>query len=697
MVLKAEKSWQVPPQAAQEKDKLGWVDESCEEGLLWHKAQRSHDDYLQAFRILSGDPRSIDTPAYRSKLTTGRLKRNIREVIGACANISPLWVYASDNDAFSEQTGLMNKVSRAIYLERNLDGAIKEALQWSAATATGWIRPVYRRDMGGHGKGDLTFLTYGSPSVLPNQLPSNGNFQEAYSVTILDEMPVWMAHALFPKYQEQLKPTSSKFWYDETIRKAARGNMFRRVFGGGRRTGNEDIMRSDLFIPIRYTYIIDLTLNKTGSMIPMGEYGTSWFYEVQPLGKEVIVGVKENGDAITHKVTEDEARLYPYRRLIISSEKVILYDGPAFDWHGEFPGVPFCLDKWVWEPLGLSLLRDGIQVDKSLNELERGVMDKHTSRLDPSLAYDINSVNMDQARSLDPLAPRQRVGFDSTLAKKPFVPIVPDEMLRVDPMTMQFIEHLRDTGDYQLAIRDIISMAKARSSLGGGVNDIQRMMEADGPIVRDISRNIERSLSKVGQQCKYHILQYYDTRRVMQYVGPDAITRDTFYYDPNSLVPSHMPDENKEERSRFNKVERARNFADNLRLYITPHSAHEIVQMSHRLGLIQLRKAGVQIDSRTLAESWNLYNFGDRPRGNTIYERYWDEQNDLAQHAVKVKQLVDYVQQAGMGLTPALGAAANQVTPFVPPREGRPPSGKEAPILVQKDQGARATISESGP
>ena len=96
--------------------------------------------------------------------------------------------------------------------------------------------------------------------------------------------------------------------------------------------------------------------------------------------------------------------------------------------------------------------------------------------------------------------------------------------------------------DYQMAINSIQALAKARA-LGGNADNLEKLMEADGPIVRDISRNVERGLSRAGNQTKYIILQYYTAQRVMQYVGANGITQETFDYDPKSLVPSHLPDE----------------------------------------------------------------------------------------------------------------------------------------------------------
>src|SRR5258708_34489478 len=104
-------------------------------------------------------------------------------------------------------------------------------------------------------------------------------------------------------------------------------------------------------------------------------------------------------------------------------------------------------------------------------------------------------------------------------------------------------------------------------------------------------RSMGPSMQEIGTQIKHLILQYMDTARVMQYVGADGIAPETFDYDPNSLVPSHLPGENpgtatQPISSPTSKLRRARVMADNLRFFITPNSLHELTQMSYKLGLI---------------------------------------------------------------------------------------------------------------
>ena len=347
------REWQCPPSAVSEDKKVGWLNESTQEGMAWLKSQRGYSDFRKSLDVLSGRDGGRAPAEYRSKLNPNPLKRNIREIVGTLAKLRPFWGYHSDNKAYAASAEMMNKVTRAWYLEVMADRSIKEALCWAAATNRGWVVPVYSRDLVGTGEGNILLESYGSESVLPVQLPASGNFQKAYAVTIMKEMPIFMVHGMFPSFQDRLRPTNSRYWYmNDGVRRASQGNILQRIFGRGQTRSDSQLM-SDLLIPIRYTYIIDLTINKTGQEIPMGEPGASWSYTVPHVGQRIAKGNDPSTGQLRYEpANETDARLYPYRRLIISTDTVCLYDGPAFDWHGKFPGVSFCLDEWPWEPLG---------------------------------------------------------------------------------------------------------------------------------------------------------------------------------------------------------------------------------------------------------------------------------------------------------------------------------------------------------
>jgi hypothetical protein len=691
------KDWQIPPAMAAEDRRLGFINDSCEEGLAWLRSQRGSQDFRRAFDTISGKDTGIPPADYRSHINPNRLKRNIKEIISAMSKLRPMWGYNSDNSAYRANAEMMNKVTRALYLEQMWDRSIKSALAWASATCAGYVRPRYRRDLAGTGDGNIVLDDYGSPSILPVQLPRDGNIQRAYAVNILDEMPIFEAHAMFPRYQERLRPSSARYWYaNDAIRRASQGNWLRRAFGSLRKKGDESSL-SDLLIPIRYTYVTDLSINTTDATIPMGDSDAPWHYTVPAFGSDIPTGFDiSTRQLTTRKANETDARLYPRRRLIISTDSCIMYDGPSFDWHGMVPLVRFGMDDWPWEPLGFSLVHDGYEINEAIKTLERGFMDKQIAKLDPSLAYDQNAVAMSDARAVDPFMPRGRYGYDGNASEgAPFTPVVPPETLRIDSADMAHLEHLYSILDSQQAVEDAMALAKMRAV--GSMDDLEKIMDANGPIIEDMSRSMEPPMRDLGVMIKYLVLQYMNTSRVMQYVGEDGVTAEIMDYDPTRLIPSHMQGEDPGEGatptpSRFTLLQRAKTFADNLRFFIMPNSLHELTQMQMKLALIQLKKAGIKIDSMTIAESFNIPNYGKIP-GSTVLERAQAEAEMDMENMARMKQIAEEV-----GLAPPPGgggAPPGAPKPGGGAPEGRPSSFNAPPELKSKDGGTRSTITTS--
>jgi len=216
------------------------------------------------------------------------------------------------------------------------------------------------------------------------------------------------------------------------------------------------------------------------------------------------------------------------------------------------------------------------------------------------------------------------------------------------------------------------------------MGDLEKIVEANGPIIEGWSRGMEPPMREIGDQVKYLILQYLPTTRIINQIGAAATAIEVMDYDPTSLVPSHMPGENPDETSAFGRIQRARMFADNLKFHIMPNTLHEMTQMVQKLGLIQLRKAGIKISSQTIAESWDIPNYGEF-EGNTEIARFESEQEHDLEFAARMQAI-----GASVGLGQPPGGGANGKKP-----EGRPPSGGAAPALKSKDGGARSTITES--
>ena len=112
-------------------------------------------------------------------------------------------------------------------------------------------------------------------------------------------------------------------------------------------------------------------------------------------------------------------------------------------------------------------------------------------------------------------------------------------------------------------------------------------------------------------------------------------------------------------------------------------------QMTMKLGLIQLKKAGVKIDSQTIAEAWQIPSYGTID-GNTVLERVQAETElDLA-NAARAEQLGVSLGLVAPPGTPPPGAPAPGKKP-----EGRPSTDAKPATLQSKDGGERSTIATS--
>ena len=197
------------------------------------------------------------------------------------------------------------------------------------------------------------------------------------------------------------------------------------------------------------------------------------------------------------------------------------------------------------------------------------------------------------------------------------------------------------------------------------------------------SRSMERSLRDLGEMMKSLIIQYMPTGQIMQYVGEMSIAPEVFDYDPDSVIPSHMPGEatvsaeGTAVTSKADKYLRAKTFAKNLRFFITPHSLHYIAQAQQRLNLLALLGKGVPMDPQTIAEQFDIPNWGSID-GATVKDRVF---NWAKEQLTEQADLAKLAQALGMGQP----AEESDDKPGPPPGQGgAPPKNPGQGKIVQK-------------
>lgn len=699
-------SWQAPVFEAPDDKKLGFCKQCIESGIKWNQDQCSRDDLTRALDIIAGKTGGSLSNKW-ANITTGDLKRNVREIIETLANIRPIWGYQTENDAFKDEANMMNKVSKAIYLESFVDRSLRDALQFGAVTGAGFLYPNYSRDKFGSGEGQFVFTALGQPDVLPVQFPRSRDYQKAYVVTLAIPMGVAEAHARFPLFQSKLTPFAKKT-YGKT-----KGGDQRRGYDQNRWKMHSIDTQLEQFTDVYYTYILDLRINygaldeqgkpildedgnPVGKELVMGQEGTSWSYKVPYVGQ--MIKTFKNGQVAEEAATEDDCRVYPMRRLMISCDQALMYDGPAFDWHGMVPLIPFYLDDWAWEGTGYSLFRGTAATQDAIDDLVRSVYRVAMGRANPGKVYNVDittgekggKLTSRQAESMDVFDPNATWGIDGDVKEPVLRPPMPEWCYNVPEWVLKVIEILQTSISKQLGLDQIQALAKLKSN----IDNPEKLLDAEGPVAIGTSRSMEQGLRDLGLMMKFLIIQYMTTARTMQYVGATGIAPEVFDYDPDMITPSHMPgeqtiDANGEQvPSTVDKYTRAKFFANNLRYFITPHSLHYIAQKENKLNLLAGQGKGVVVDPMTMADAFDVPNWGTI-EGSTVKERVFN----WAKEQVKEKADIAKLEKA-LGL----GQPEEQGKPGPAPGQGgAPATHKKPPKVAQKGaaSGGRVVVKTS--
>jgi len=657
--------WQVPKFDASAEDRYAWVNEQIQEGEGWLSGQTAYKNLGANLKIFD----AVVSDKIKSTLVSNGLKYDLRKFVETISEVSEIAKYSSDAAQFKPFAEVVNKVAKGLYLEAQFPRQIRKALQF-ALLGRGYIWPKCRAGDYGFGERRIVFEPLGIMDVVPVQVPASGDVQEAYANTIYVYMPIAEAHGRFPLFQSSLVPVSAVNYQS---RCAARRADFAEKY----RYGDQQRNWGNLYCEIRYTFIRDIRLNNTQYEMPMGDEGTSWFYKVPYIGQEIFGGMK-GGEKITRKATMEDCRIYPFLRLMISSPgmETPMYDGPAYDWHGVMPPVQYDLDDWAWESMGRSIIQDVGSIEVTKRKLERKMDSVITTTLNPPIGYNRAEAGGPKIENFDIFEEDIRYGVDGE-PKKTLQSLLPDEV-RVIPEHFKFLEFLAASRKEQLGINDLGNLANMKFNLSG--DNLDKALEPVGPIAKGIAAGMEAANAKIAYMLKFMIPQWYDTKRIIEYVGPDNITPEVFDFDPASLVPSHMPDEIVEgsvptSPSSYQPIERVRRLAKNMRLISIPSTLIKLTQQSEQLKWMSLKFKNAPISWSTTLKKLGIDNYGD-VKGNTEREKWVNEQiEDLKLKAIAAKLAAELglVEPGGGGGGPGQGKGG-----------GRPSSGKKPMKPAQK-------------
>jgi hypothetical protein len=227
----------------------------------------------------------------------------------------------------------------------------------------------------------------------------------------------------------------------------------------------------------------------------------------------------------------------------------------------------------------------------------------------------------------------------------------------------------------------------AKAKIASADNAIEKAQEEAGPIATDISHGMEEPMGEIMEMVLALVCQYYPTGRIMQYVGPGGVAKETFDWKPEDVTPSHGPEEDPSKGSSiYSRMDRTKIFLSNIHAQVAPGSLHGEVQTKQKLTLLQYQRSGGIISSETVAKALDIPNWGTL-EGNTEVEKWQSEQKMKIEFAEKMRELQGALQPQGAGGPPQPAGA----------KPGRPPTGNKPPHMKTKgsSEGPRSTVTSS--
>lgn len=682
-----------------QQDFLGWSREAIQQGSNFLRLQPAYPYIQQGLDIINGEF-AKSTVTTISDAKTELMTRNLKELVAAQTNIRIIPAFSTQNPDFTKQQVVLNKLYLAWQSMTFADRKIRSAWQYACAAGTGYLGIRFEPNYYFKGAGEIVLDAYGPLDVIPLGLPKSHDLQKAYMTAVRVATPYHEVIQRYPQFRDQITPSREGGQMPGgVISKVAKfATSALRKFAQGSSPDSEESAWA--MVDVYNLYIQDMSINTTGHTLHMGVPGSSWAYEVPYIGQRIIEGYDVSMQPVFREAKPEDCLIYPNGRMVPVTDNLVLEPDPTLQvnpyWHSKTPIIQLRADDWAWNFLGFPVTKAGASLEKANIEMMRGVVDTINVRLSPPRAYDRNTMSKSLAETINPRIPNQVVGLDLAFSgSDQMKPLLPPEYYNVPVMIAELIQANESRITHQMGVADAVALSRARQLPSG--DSLERIMDSMGPLIKDQSRNMESSIRDLGELWKFCTFQFTTASKRVQILGASGDVLEDYDYEPGNLVPAEMP--NDSEWKGWDRFKRARKHAGQFTFQITPYSLHELNSITRKLFHLQLSRAGFPIDWWTLADVFDVKNFGEKPmvddpdnegekkRADTVLECY------IAQKEIEVR-----IMAAQQGVVEQAKAAAQSSGGTAPPapghQMGRPPSGQNPPVLEQKSDG-RSTIRES--
>jgi len=562
----------------------GWIREAIDEGERINKSDPSFARMDTCISYLMGEQLQGRRPKYVPAVVINEVKKTIREHIATLTDIRPLFAFRSQNPQFEQQGNLLNKNTVVWWVNTFADLDLADVVAQSATTGTGDC--VVEFDPAFGPLGDTRLLPRDARDTLPIRPSRTRSLQDWEGVIIKEAHSPNKLASMYPEKVGMLGGNSRGMIgqiytrFKRLVKTTEDLTIFERLKSG------HDLGAVMPEIPLYRIYLNDRSINGGDSDRLMGTVGTPWCYLVKP------------GE-----------RLYPRKRLILSTDTTVLYDGPSPYWHGMYPISRLKLDPWPWAFFGLSLVHDLMPLQDAINMVANDFLTVFSQWANRGAIADKNAVPESLLENFDPRRPNWKLKLNPTYG---------DGFKMVDgpqlpPWSMEFFQGMFAKFEDHAGTANLQQLLNLRQMPSG--DTIERFWQAMTPEMRREGRMIEAFLRDVAEMIKGNQFQYYSTKRRMMVSGSSAVTVEDYDLDPDNMVPAMQPGQDgyvPQLDASKPRDERAQYFQSIFAFTVAPNSMLATNAMERKMLYLQLSRMGY-IDVWSLLEMLEIPNVGAPP------------------------------------------------------------------------------------
>lgn len=640
----------------------GWLLEAREEGDRINHADPSFDKMDTAQNYIMGEQITGDHPSYLHKVVVNQCKKAIKTHVSALTDVAPLFGWKTQNPNYQDHGGVLDKLTVIWWINTFADLALADVLRYALIGGSGDCVVEY----------DPYFIDGGNTRLIARDPRDTLPLRPTRSLSLQDWEGVTIREAVSPNKLKYLFPEKSHFLTEDSGVLGGIFTKFRRLSNvtsattytlDGLRGKNPNATPAKTVTPeitLYRTFLHDRSINQTGKPMLMGRAGTNWSYMADPM-----------------------KALYPNGRLIVWTERTILFDGPSPYWHGYFPISRLKIDPWPWSFFGLSILNDLMPGQDILNTTINDFLQVFSQWVNRGSVWD-SKIPEGLFRRFDPRKPNWKVKRPNAFSEG----MKPVEGPQLPAWAMQFLTFMFQKFDDIAGTANIQALLQLRQA--PGADTIEKFMEALTPEIRLEGRQIEVFLRDVAMMFKGNVFQFESKQRRFATLGESGGLAEDLDYDPDTLIPAmakgepgYIPDLD----ASLPRHQRARFFMHQFAFRVAPNSMLAMEAQTRKLLYLQLSRQGY-LDFWTLMEILGIPNVGQPPpMPLPVMGKDYKIDPDNPQPPPLVLRVPTTIterlmamQQMGIGQT---------VSPV-----GRKASGQSGPTLKQKSDGS-TTVAES--